>query len=357
MNSKSILLTLILISNVAQADPLASMIEQASRSVVFVATEANSFDLSYGREPGYYEYLRPVYEYLWPSEYGHGSGFIVSPDGYVVTNAHVVRDTTKVLIILRSQDELRVCEALRVGKDERCDVAILKIEDESFYPLPFLKFGDSKQVQLGQQVVCIGSPVLSNLESTITAGIVSGVDRNNFDDAIEGYIQTDAALNPGNSGGPLFNAQGEVIGVVSFGLPRYEGLAFGIPSFVAESVAQQLIAHGKVSQGFLGVELEDSSETAFVYDFDRKEGAFIVSVIANSPAAKAGLQEGDLILQINDRPIASAKSLRNQIAILEPKTSLCVTFDRDGEIMELTLELGSEAMASEYSNLHGPIIL
>jgi len=345
------------------ANPFAAIAQQASQSVVFVAIEINPFDQYYGPQPGDYAYLRPFYDYFWPSKHGHGSGFIISPDGYIVTNAHVVEDATKVLVVVRT-DETLLCKASVLGKDVRTDVAVLKIEDPMESPLPFLKFGDSDQIQVGQQVICIGNPRSPRLESTVTSGIISGIDRNNFGiHSIEGYIQTDAAINPGNSGGPLLNTEGEVIGVSSWMYKHtlgFEGLSFAISSHTAQTIARQIITHGKISQGFLGVELDidDEMESAFEFiQFDSNEGAYIIGIIEDSPAEKAGLRVDDIILKVDQYPVRSAASLRNRIAILEPKTSIQLLFERDGELLEVTLELGSEELANAHSDLIEPDIV
>jgi len=349
-----------LISIANPTDPLVALAEQASQSVVFIATESNPYELAYGQRMGYHEYFRPVYDYFWPSEYAHGSGFIISPDGFVVTNAHVVQEATKVLVVIRT-DEIRLCKASVLGKDFRTDIAVLKIEDQGDIPLPSLRFGDSDKIQVGQRVLCIGNPMSSELESSVSTGIISGLDRNNLmPDSIEGYIQTDTAINPGNSGGPLLNTHGEVIGVVFGSGAGYEGLSFAIPSHSARHIARQIIANGKVSQGFLGVELDfdNDVESAFdFYHFARNEGACIETVIKNSPAEKAGLKTGDIILAVDRHFVRAAESLRNRIAILEPGTSVELIIGRDGELLEITLELGSEESSKAYSRLELPYIV
>jgi len=334
-------------------------LEQIRRSVVFVATESNPFELSYGANPGYYEYFRPVYDYFWPSEHSHGSGFIISPDGYVITNAHVIEDSTKVLIVLRA-DELRICNARVLGKDIRTDLAVLKIEKDDEDSLPFVDLGDSSEVQVGDPVVCIGNPILDRLESTVTKGVISATDRNNFGDPIEGYLQTDAVLNNGNSGGPLFNSQGEVIGVCAWSLRRAksEGLHFAIPSNVVKQIAKQIIAYGKISQGFLGVRLEEDRESAFdAYFFERNDGAWIKTIFKNHPADKAGLKAGDRIIGLNGQPVCSSKNFRNQLAILEAGTCVQLLVERQGKILEITVTLGDDEFSEQYSCLRGSSIV
>lgn len=173
--------------------------QHALPAVVYIAVECSPFDQYHGSS-SYYEPFRSFYEYFWPTHWCFGSGFIVSPEGYVVTNAHVVEDTTKLLVVLQpTSAEIKVCKAVVLGSDWRTDVAVLKIEHKDLNALHFLEFGDSNQLQIGEPVIVIGNP--KGLESTVTMGIVSAIDRNHCGEPIEGFIQTDAPINPGNSGG------------------------------------------------------------------------------------------------------------------------------------------------------------
>ncbi len=332
-------------------------LEEARKAVVFVAIESDPFELSYGTDPGYYDYLRPVYEYFWPTFHAQGSGFIISPVGYVITNEHVVEDATKVLVIMRTPD-IQLCKATVLGKDPRSDIAILKLELEETAPLPYLNFGDSDQVKVGDQVILIGNP--RGLESSVSVGVISEKNRNDYGLSISGHLQTDSALNPGNSGGPLLNSEGEVIGIACWSYIgiSLEGLHFTIPSNTAKEIANQIITNGKITQGFLGVELEDNIVVAFNrYYFDRNEGARIESIIENSPAHQAGLQAGDLIVMVNDRPVQSSAILRNKVAILAQDTAISIQVYREGEMLEFRLVLGSDELSQRYSNLSGPSII
>jgi serine protease Do len=338
---------------------VANQINEISKSVVFVANESNPFELYYGADPGYYGYFRSIYDYFWPTEHSHGSGFIISPDGHVITNAHVVENCTKVLVVMRT-DEMKVCRAKVLGKDLRTDLAVLKLETDGDFPLPFVSLGDSNELQAGDSVICIGSPLVDRLECTVTAGVISATDRNNFGDMIEGYIQTDVAINNGNSGGPIFNSKGEVIGVCCWTLRGIgiEGLHFAIPSNVAKQISRQIIANGKISQGFLGVHLEGNNEMIFdTYFFDRHEGARIKTIFKNSPAEKAGLKGGDLIIGLNGQLVRSSQNFRNQLAILDAETTVELSIERDGKILEISATLGSDEMSERYSYLRGPSIV
>lgn len=343
-------------------DSWTAVAEKALSATVFVAEETNFFEQAYGPNPWWlYEYVRPFYEYLWPSEFGHGTGFIISPDGYIVTNEHVVNGATHLLVILQDT-ERRVCTATLVGDDPRTDIAVLKIDNPDGFQFPHLSFGDSDKVEVGEQVIAVGNPVVPELESTVTMGIVSALERDGFNHcSIEGFIQTDTALNGGNSGSPLLNLQGDVIGIVQSGEPHFwfEGLGFAIPSHTAQHIAQQIIAKGKASQGFLGVELEKGEVDAFeAYYFSDYRGATIQRVILDSPAAKAGLKAGDLILQVDDYSIRSPKSLKNRICILEPSTKIELTIERKGSLIKKTIELGDEEFSRRYSELeNSPLII
>lgn len=317
------------------------IIERASRAVVFVATRS---------------------EQTWSADHSHGSGVIISPEGHIVTAAHVVKNVTKVLVVMRGKEETKVLRASVIGKDRRTDLAVLKIEDDLTEPLSVLRFGDSTQVKVGEEIICIGHPLSSQLELTVTTGVISGVDRNNFRYLpIEGFLQTDAAINSGNSGSPLINASGEVLGLVDWGFSHFmgfEGLSFAIPSHTISRITRQIIDKGEVSQGFLGVRLENNEESAFdVYYFNYNEGASIKEVIKDSPAEKAGLKKGDLIQKADGLRLRSSKSLRNHIAILPPGTKVQLTVNRNGAILDISLTLGSEELSSLYSNLEGPIII
>ena len=326
----------------AESKKLLSAIDNAIPSVVFVANEFNSFDEYFDPDPdSYVEYLRPFYEFLWPPLYSHGSGFIISPEGHVVTNAHVVEDATYTFVSL-VEHEVRIVKAEVLGIDRRTDLAVLKImsEDEK-HCFPYLEFGDSDSTQIGEEIAIVGNPLSSVLESTVTTGVLSGRDRRGFGvQQIEEFLQTDASINPGNSGGPMINDQGEVIGVVFGGFTYFEGLKFLIPSQIAKKIVAQLIDHGEVSAGYLGVCIEDDREMIFdAFTFHRNQGAVVEVVQPDSPAEAAGIEVGDRIVSINNHQIRSAGILIGQLAITPPNDLVILHVIRDGEELEFAIFL------------------
>jgi len=234
-----------------------------------------------------------------------GSGFIISKDGYVLTNNHVVKDADEVIVRLADRRELK---AEIVGTDERSDIALLKIQADD---LPVAKIGKSEQLKVGEWVLAIGSPF--GFDHSATAGIVSAKGRALPRENYVPFIQTDVAINPGNSGGPLFNLDGEVVGVNSQIYSRtggYMGLSFSIPIEVAMDVADQLKQHGKVSRGWLGVLIQDvTRELAESFGMSKPQGALIAKVMPDSPAEKANLQVGDVVLSFNGKDIERSSSL------------------------------------------------
>jgi serine protease Do len=280
---------------------------------------------------------------------GEGSGFIVSPDGVILTNAHVVADAQKVTVKLTDRREY---EAKVIGSDAKSDVAVLKIDARN---LPVVKVGDPRSLQVGEWVVAIGSPF--GFENSVTAGIVSAKERNLPDDTYVPFIQTDVAVNPGNSGGPLFNLQGEVVGVNSQIFSRsggYEGLSFAIPIDVAMNVGQQLQAHGKVTRGKLGVGIQDVDQAlAETFGLDVPRGALVSSVEKGGPAEKAGLQAGDVILSFDGQPIDSAALLPAAVAGTHPGKAVKLQVWRDRKAQELEVRLGEVADETAVASTSG----
>ena len=263
---------------------------------------------------------------------GYGSAFFISKDGYLLTNHHVVEDASKVTIVLNDRREL---DATVVGSDERTDVALLKVQGNSY---PELRTGNVDQLRVGEPVLAIGSPF--GFDYSASAGIVSAKMRNMMGETSVPFIQTDVALNPGNSGGPLFNQRGEVVGVNSrifSGTGGYMGLSFSIPIDVAMDVADQLKRNGKVTRSYLGVSLQDIDRNlAESYKLSKPEGSLITQVAPNSPAARAGLRAGDVILKYNGTPISRTSELLNYLNRSVPNQSIQLEVLRDDKRRNIT---------------------
>jgi len=257
---------------------------------------------------------------------GEGSGFVVSQDGYILTNAHVVSDASDITVKLTDRREF---PAKLVGLDKRTDVAVIKIEAGE---LPVVRIGDPSKLKPGQWVVAIGSPF--GMENSVTAGIVSATSRDLPDEGYVPFIQTDVAVNPGNSGGPLFNLQGEVVGINSqiySDSGGYMGLSFAIPIDMANDVREQLVKNGRVTRSMIGVTIRDlDAEYAESFGLDRPHGALVSSVSEGSPAEKAGIHPGDIILSVDGKPVEGNSALPAMISSIRPgnTTELEVWSDR-----------------------------
>ena len=256
-----------------------------------------------------------------------GSGFIISSDGYLLTNNHVIQDADEIVVRLSDRRELT---AEVIGTDERSDVALLKIEAEG---LPVAVIGDSNKLKVGEWVVAIGSPF--DFDHTVTAGIVSALSRSLPSENYVPFIQTDVAINPGNSGGPLLNLKGEVVGVNAQIYSRtggFMGLSFTIPIDLAMSVADQLKSKGHVSRGWLGVFIQDvTRELAESFDMDKPEGALVSQVIEGSPAAEAGFKVGDIVLEFNGKPVINSSALPPMVGVTGVGNEVDVLVLREGE--------------------------
>ncbi len=268
---------------------------------------------------------------------GQGSGFIVSADGVILTNAHVVRDASEVLVKLTDRREF-VAKVL--GADAKTDVAVLKIEAKN---LPTVQMGKVTDLRVGEWVLAIGSPF--GLENTVTAGVVSAKGRSLPDDSAVPFIQTDVAVNPGNSGGPLFNTQGQVVGINSQIYSRsggYQGLSFAIPIDLALKIKDQIVAHGKVEHARLGVVVQEVNQVlADSFGLDKPEGALVASVEKGGPAEKAGLQVGDVIRKADGKPIVTSGDLPATIALASPGDRLPLEVVRKGNVVQLDARLVS----------------
>lgn len=266
-----------------------------------------------------------------------GSGFIISTDGYVLTNNHVVADADEILVRMSDRSEL---EAKLVGADPRSDVALLKIEGRN---LPTVKLGKSDNLKVGEWVLAIGSPF--GFDYSVTAGIVSAKGRSLPNESYVPFIQTDVAINPGNSGGPLFNLSGEVVGINSQIFTRsggFMGLSFAIPIDVAMDVANQLKDSGKVSRGWLGVVIQEvNKDLAESFGLEKPAGALVAQVLEEGPAAKGGLRVGDVILTLDGRQIVMSADLPHLVGGLKPGDKAKLEVVRDGARKTLDVVIGA----------------
>lgn len=263
---------------------------------------------------------------------GQGSGFLISKDGYILTNNHVVGDADRITVKMRDGREFL---AKRIGSDPKSEVALIKIEGADF---PCVEMGDSAQLEVGEWVVAIGNPF--GLSETVTAGIVSAKGRSGMGIAdYENFIQTDAAINPGNSGGPLINIDGEVVGINTAMYSQnggYMGIGFAIPINMAKGIKDQLLKSGKVSRGFLGIAIQDvNRDIAESFGLEKTSGILVSEVLKGSPAEKAGVKQGDVILKMDGGGVENASSFRNEVSSAPPGTKVKLTVLRKGKEMEI----------------------
>jgi len=266
-----------------------------------------------------------------------GSGFIISPDGYILTNNHLIGDAEKVTVKLGENTEL---EAKVIGTDPESDVAVIKIDRDN---LAFLELANSDSLEVGEWVIAIGNPF--GLSHSVTAGIVSAKGRSGFRIAdYEDFIQTDAAINPGNSGGPLLNLDAKVVGINTAIVSRTGGnlgIGLAIPINMAKTAYEQLVKGGTVVRGFLGVNIQDlTAELAKSFNLKETKGVIIAEVTKDSAAEKAGLKQGDIVVEFDGRPVDKASVLQSRVATLKPGTSAKIVVLRDGDRKEFNVELG-----------------
>ncbi len=265
-----------------------------------------------------------------------GSGFVISGDGFVLTNNHVIEDAEEILVRLSDR---RVLKAKVVGHDARSDLALLKVEANG---LPVVDIGDSRELKVGEWVLAIGSPF--GFEQSVTAGIVSAKGRSLPRDNYVPFIQTDVAINPGNSGGPLFNLDGEVVGINSQIYSRtggYMGVSFAIPIEVAMNVVSQLKASGRVSRGWLGVLIQEvTRDLAESFGMDKPQGALVAKIFPGSPAEAAGMQVGDVVLEFDDRPVITSSGLPPIVGQTVVGEDVPVKVLRGGGTRILTVKVG-----------------
>lgn len=285
-----------------------------------------------------------------------GSGFILSPDGYILTNAHVAQDADKIIVRLSDQRER---PAKLIGVDEMTDVALLKIEGDN---LPAVKIGDSDALEVGEWVLAIGSPF--GLEHTATQGIVSAVGRNLPSGTYVPFIQSDVAVNPGSSGGPLFNLRGEVIGINSqiySSTGGYMGLSFAIPIKLAMQVVEQIKSTGEVTRGWLGVLLQAvNNDLADAFNLDRPRGALVAQILPDSPAASAGFKQGDIILRYGGEPVEDSSQLPRMIGVTPVGKTVAMSILRNGEPLEIKATIArlepAEEVVSTMDEFNDPLL-
>jgi serine protease Do len=271
-----------------------------------------------------------------PENRSLGSGFIISADGYVMTNAHVIEGADEVNVKLLDKREFR---AKVIGADKRTDVALLKIDANG---LPAVRLGDSNALKPGEWVVAIGSPF--GFEHSVTAGIVSAKGRALPQENYVPFIQTDVAINPGNSGGPLFNLRGEVVGINSQIFSRsggFMGISFAIPIDLAMDIQQQLRSRGRASHGRMGVSIQEvTRDVAEAFGLPKASGALVNSVEPNGPAARAGIEPGDVIMRFDGKPVTASSDLPRMVGLLKPGTKAMVEVWRKGQLRTVTVTIG-----------------
>ncbi len=280
---------------------------------------------------------------------GTGSGVIVSEDGYIVTNNHVIQDATELEVTLNNN---KAYKAKLIGTDSKMDIALLKIDADE--KLPFIVFGNSDNIKVGEWVLAVGNPY--QLNSTVTAGIISAKARNLDKASIQSFIQTDAAVNPGNSGGALVNTNGELIGIntmISSPTGSYAGYSFAVPSNITKKIIEDLMKFGNVQRGILGVEGgELNAEAAKKYGIKQTEGFYVNKVNKNSGAEKVGIEKGDIIVKLDDTKIASSAEMATVINTKRPNDIVKVSLIRDGKNMALNVPLTKkELIAYEFNGI------
>ena len=297
----------------------------------------------------FYDFFNPFHDFNAPRKWKEkslGSGVIVSADGYIITNNHVVEKSDEIKVTLLDR---RTFKGAIVGADPKTDVAILKIDADNLLPLTW---GDSDKLQVGEFVLAIGSPY--GLSNTVTMGIISAVGRANVGIAdYEDFIQTDAAINPGNSGGPLVNIRGELIGINTAIFSRtggYQGIGFAVPSNMVRLIMDQLIQQGKVTRGWVGVTIQElTPELASEFGLKRSNGALVSDVAKDSPAAKAGILRGDIILEFNGKEVKDVSSLRNMVAQSKSGTEISMKILRSGK--EFTVKIVIKELPREVAEV------
>jgi serine protease Do len=294
-------------------------------------------------DPFFRQFFGPGFDNRSPNpraqrEESLGSGVIVSPEGYILTNNHVIEGATDVRITFSNKRQL---QAKVVGADPKTDIAVLKVEGTGY---PAITIGDSSKVQVGDYALAVGDPF--GVGQTVTMGIVSAMNRGNLGiEDYEDFIQTDAPINPGNSGGALINDRGELIGIntaiISHGSGGNQGIGFAVPVNLARQVMDQILDHGKVTRAYLGIVVQDVTPAiAKAMGQSELRGALVGDVKSSSPAGRGGLQRGDIILEVNGKPIADSNDLRMNISMMKPDTDVKLRILRDDKQSDMTVKLG-----------------
>ncbi len=333
-------------SPIVSGQPFIAVAKQAKAAVMNISSVkkrgTERFETPFFDDPFFRRFFGEEFEGRSPQpreyqEQGLGSGVVVTPDGFIITNNHVVEGADELTVSLPDK---RTFKAKVIGTDPKTDVAVVKIEASN---LPVLPWGDASQLQVGEMVLAVGNPF--GLNQTVTMGIISAVGRANMGIVdYEDFIQTDAAINPGNSGGALVNLKGELIGINTAIFSRsggYMGIGFAIPSNMAKSVMNSLIKHGKVVRGWLGVSIQDvSQDLAKEFGASSTEGALVGDVVEDGPAAKAKIQRGDIITAYNGTTIRDPGHLRSLVAETAPGTNVAISILRDKRVQEVKVTIG-----------------
>ena len=336
----------------AQLPDFTEMVKNNGNAVVNISTTQNAPDMQIDSgqpqipqdvPPELEDFFRHFFQgpdggrgYVPRDTHSLGSGFVISKDGYILTNHHVVNNASEIIVKLKDRREL---VAKLIGSDESTDVALIKVEAND---LPVVTIGSPEQLQVGEWVLAIGTPF--GFEQSVTQGIVSAKGRSLPDGNYVPFIQTDVAINPGNSGGPLFNMHGQVVGINSQIYSRsggYMGLSFAIPIDVAMNVADQIKTKGKVSRGWLGVQIQDvTRQLAESFGMDRPHGALVAKVIPGGPADKAGIQIGDIIIDFNGHVVETSGELPPIVGMSGVNENASITIIRQGDKENLTVKVG-----------------
>lgn len=336
-----------------QANPIVPIVKRASTAVVNIdvekTTKRSISPFPFDDDPIFKRFFGDAFKDFTRSVpmKGRGSGFIVTKDGQILTNNHVVDGVDKITVsVLLSDGSKKTYPAKVVGNDPTYDLAVIKIEPDG--TLPVLELGDSDTVEVGEYVVAIGNPY--GFEHSVTVGVISAKNRSihaqdvNFDD----FLQTDAAINPGNSGGPLLDMDGKVVGINTAIIPYAQGLGFAIPVNKAKEIMGQLVEHGYVKRGWLGVSVRDiTPQMAKAYGVEGTNGAMINDVFKGDPADKAGIKRGDVVIELNGEKVKDANAFVQKVRTLKPNTTARLQIVRKGKKLNFSVKLGERANSAD----------